>query len=319
MEHTPIILLEEKENRIFIKRDDFIPVSFGGNKARKALKFFEEIDNGGYDHVVTYGSSSSNHCRIIANMSKARDLECTIISPEEESKKTFNSQLMELFGANIITVPVNEVSVTIENTLQKLREQGRMPYFIAGGGHGNQGTQAYVDCFEEIVAFENTTDIKFDYVFHASGTGTTQAGLVCGKLINKKDVTVVGISIARKNPRGKQVVIDSVSEYLKENGFSFSQEQINEVVEFVDAYVGDGYGKKTDAVDETVKEMMCKYATPMDSTYVGKAYWGMKEYIQSKKIENKNILFIHTGGTPLFFDDLNRFLSKDEKDEHFNS
>jgi len=43
----------------------------------------------------------------------------------------------------------------------------------------------------------------------------------------------------------------------------------------------------------------------MDTIYTGKAYWGMKEYIKKNNINNKNILFLHTGGVPLFFDNLN--------------
>lgn len=45
----------------------------------------------------------------------------------------------------------------------------------------------------------------------------------------------------------------------------------------------------------------------MDTTYTGKAYWGMKEHIKKYQITEKNILFIHTGGTPLFFDDLGKY------------
>jgi D-cysteine desulfhydrase len=97
MRSTPINLLEMEKNRIFIKSEDLIPVSFGGNKARKAYNFFKEIDEGSFDYVVTYGSSSSNHCRIIANMSASRNLPCLIISPEEESEKTFNSLLGMFF------------------------------------------------------------------------------------------------------------------------------------------------------------------------------------------------------------------------------
>lgn len=45
MENTPIQFLDtEQENALYIKRDDLIPYSFGGNKARKACLFFEEID-----------------------------------------------------------------------------------------------------------------------------------------------------------------------------------------------------------------------------------------------------------------------------------
>ncbi len=306
MKITPIALLEDEENRIFIKRDDFVPVSFGGNKARKALHFFKEIDEGGYNHVVTYGSSSSNHCRIIANMSKSRGLPCTIISPSEESEITFNSKLMEFFGAQIITVPVADVSETIEKTMQLLFSEGKKPYFIAGGGHGNHGTQAYVDCFEEILSYEKENKCQFDYIFHASGTGTTQAGLVCAKLIHNKATNIVGISIARKNPRGGQVVEDSVKEYLDANGVTLLSEQIKANVIFDDSYIGEGYGKKTAEIDGVITQVLCKYGIPMDSTYVGKAYWGMLQYIKKHGIQNKNILFIHTGGTPLFFDDLNR-------------
>ena len=74
---------ERLGNRLLIKREDLIPFSFGGNKARKAALFFEEIDQSGSDCVVTYGSGSSNHCRVVANMCAQRGLDCLIISPAE--------------------------------------------------------------------------------------------------------------------------------------------------------------------------------------------------------------------------------------------
>lgn len=71
--NTPIVYMGmEQGNKLYIKRDDLVPYSFGGNKARKGVLFFEEIEKGGYDCVVTYGSSHSNHCRIISNMAAAR-------------------------------------------------------------------------------------------------------------------------------------------------------------------------------------------------------------------------------------------------------
>lgn len=94
------------QNRLYIKREDLIPFSFGGNKARKAKLFFHEIDSGSYDCVVTYGSSSSNHCRVVANMAAARGMKCYIVSPEEASEETYNSNMMELFGAEITVCPV---------------------------------------------------------------------------------------------------------------------------------------------------------------------------------------------------------------------
>ena len=75
------------ENKLYIMRDDLIPYSFGGNKARKAKLFFEDMKNNGSDSVVTYGSSSSNHCRIIANLAASNKMSCYIITPNQNLKK----------------------------------------------------------------------------------------------------------------------------------------------------------------------------------------------------------------------------------------
>lgn len=288
------------ENHVFLKREDLIPFSFGGNKARKAILFFEDFDRGEYDCVITYGSSSSNHCRIIANICASRQIDCYIISPKEASVETINTKMIHLFGAEILTVPVCDVARTIEKKLSELRSDGRCPYFIPGGGHGNIGTQAFVNCYEEIKHYKE----KFDYIFFASGTGTTHAGLVAGKLLNKGKEKIVGISIARKNPRGKQVVLDSIVEYLRDS--SFPVKCIDDEIIFIDKYVGNGYGSYCDSVSETIKEVLIKYGIPLDPTYTGKAFTGMKDYIYTNKIKGMNILFIHTGGTPLFFDILNK-------------
>lgn len=304
---TPIHCIDMNDaNNMYIKREDFIPFSFGGNKARKAKLFFEQIDHGNFDCVVTYGSSSSNHCRIVANMAAERGMPCCIISPEEVSEATYNRDLMGLFGAEIMVCPVNDVHAVIEAKIADLKANGFMPYFIAGGGHGNLGTQAYVDCYEEIRDYEKENNIHFDYIFHASGTGTTQAGLICGQLINRDDRKIIGISIARRNPRGCNVVLESVTDYFKEHGVVVPMDDIHNATIFVDDYVGDGYGASTPVVDEWIKNAMIRYGIPLDATYTGKAFAGMIDFIKKNSIIDKNILFIHTGGTPLFFNFLTR-------------
>lgn len=298
---TPIQHLGKMlDNNIYMKREDLIPFSFGGNKARKARFFFREIDAGDYDTVVTYGSGSSNHCRIVANMASARGMGCVIISAEETAETTFNSDLMTFFGAEIKVCPVSEVHDTIECTLDDLRNANRKPYFIPGGGHGKQGTAAYVECYDEICGYEASAGVKFDYIFFASGTGATHAGLVCGKLLHHDKREIVGISIARRNPRGRQVVVDSVEEYLE--GKEFTEDEINKAVEFQDAYILSGYGAHNDEIDKTVEMMMKKYGIPLDTTYTGKAFCGMQKYLTEHSITGKRVLFIHTGGTPLFFE-----------------
>lgn len=300
---------------LYMKREDMIPYSFGGNKARKAVLFQKEVRKGDYDCVVTYGSSHSNHCRVIANMAAASGKKCIIIEPSEVSDETNNSRLIEVFGAEFITVHVSEVRKTIDDTLERLKSEGHKPYFIMGGGHGNIGTQAYVNCYREIKEFEKENDIKFDYIFFASGTGTTQAGLVCGQLLEEDDRKIVGISIARKNPRGRDVVLESIRDYLGKDpvslsGRSITEADIQDKTIFLDDYIGDGYGIINPEILKTIKTVLIKYGVALDGTYTGKAFWGMSQYVRQNNLADKNILFIHTGGTPLFFDDLNKLWRK---------
>lgn len=293
-----------ENNQLWMKREDLIPFSFGGNKARKAQLFFREIDKGDYDCVVTYGSGSSNHCRIVANECCRRSIPCYIISPEEASEPTFNSQLMKLFGAEITIVPVSRVHDTIEAKIAELKAIGRRPYFIEGGGHGNIGTEAYVQCYQEILEYEREESVHFDYIFFASGTGTTHAGLVSGQILNGDEREIIGISIARKNPRGRDVVLDSIRSYL---GKRVSEEQLQKKTIFIDDYTF-GYGKDDRRVIDIMETILKEYGIPLDATYTGKAFMGMTEYIGKEQIRGKSILFIHTGGTPLFFDTLRKGL-----------
>lgn len=298
---TPIEPLngEYGSNRCFVKRDDLLPFSFGGNKVRKAAEFYKGIKKNDVDMVMTYGSNSSNHCRITANMAAAMGIACHIISPEENREILYNTQMVEQFGGTIETCPVSMVAKTIENRKKAYIEEGRKPYFITGGGHGNPGTRAYVKAYQEILDYEKMNDIRFDYIFHASGTGTTQAGLVCGKLLYGGTGRIIGISIAREAGRGRQVVKDSIREYLGER---FDRLYTEEELTFTDAYRLEGYGKYDNAIMDTIQKVMNQEGIPLDSTYVGKAFHGMCQYLEEHEIKDKNILFIHTGGTPLYFD-----------------
>ena len=121
-------LMNLASNELFVMRDDLIPYSFGGNKVRKAMLFFQEIEKGNYDTVVTYGSSSSNHCRIIANMAAARGMHCHIISTESD-ENAINRKMVALFHADITVCDVTDVAQTIARVMNGYSANGRKAYF----------------------------------------------------------------------------------------------------------------------------------------------------------------------------------------------
>ncbi len=298
---------DSRANDIFVKRDDKIGPDFGGNKARKLEYFFEDINNKKVNYIVTYGSTHSNHCRLTASYAAQFDLSCLLIlaEPEQEPEYNGNFFLYDLLDAEITYTSVDSVEETISNELERLKSEGYNPYFIPGGGHGNLGTEAYVEASREIKYQEEDMNIYFDYIFFASGTGTTQAGLVIGNEIYDIAEEIIGISIAREEERGRKIIGESIKEYCDENEISMGD--INKKINFVTDFIGDGYGDTKLEVKRVIKKVAKKEGIMLDPIYTGKAFYGMQEYIRKNDIKDQNILFIHTGGIPIIFNHTEEF------------
>lgn len=307
---TPIQKINNLENNnFFMKRDDLIPFSFGGNKVRIALEFIKDLENKNCNLMIAYGNSRSNLCRVISNMCYIKKIECWIISPiedDEEYIETNNSILVKSIVQKIITCRKNEVPDVIQKTLNEAINLGKKPYYIYDSENEKCTRNAYKKCYQEILNFEKETDIFFKYIFFASGTGTTQSGLICGMIDNKeKNRKIIGISNARNRERGKSIIDKNIEKYIIDNNLK-DQEYFHNY-DFIDEYVLEGYGKYNSDVVECVRNMYYENGIPMDVTYTGKAFWGMNKYLKKNNISNENILFIHTGGTPLFFDNIQLF------------
>ena len=54
------------QNRLYIKRDDLLPFSFGGNKVRIAQCYLQDMQHTSGSHVVCYGNARSNLCRAMS-------------------------------------------------------------------------------------------------------------------------------------------------------------------------------------------------------------------------------------------------------------
>lgn len=67
--YTPIIELKTLNdmNRIFVKREELIPFSFGGNKVRIAEEYINHMKTENKTCMVSYGSQKSNLCRVLSN------------------------------------------------------------------------------------------------------------------------------------------------------------------------------------------------------------------------------------------------------------
>jgi D-cysteine desulfhydrase len=309
--NTPIHSMNYNDggNKFYIKRDDLLPFSFGGNKVRIAEHYFRDMVRKGCDCIITYGSSQSNLSRVIANMSKSKGIHCYVISSSDnadELTETNNSKIVRSLEADLIYCNKDNVAETVLNTINDCKSKGLKPYYIYGDiyGKGNEevAVQAYIEAYDEICEYERDAGYKFDYIFHASGTGMTQSGLICGKLKWNDTKKIIGISIARGKELGRNIIIQNVSRYCNDQGVAYQEHDIH----FEDKYICGGYGKYNYKIFRVVKEVFNLDGIPLDTTYTGKAFWGMIEYLKENKVKDSRVLFIHTGGLPLFFDNLNK-------------
>ena len=116
----------------------------------------------------------------------------------------------------------------------------------------------------------------------------------------------MGISVSRNETRGKQVIARNLEEYAQMHKSSLPQ-NFKEKILFTDQYMENGYGTYSQDTADLIRSIYRSEGTPLDMTYTGKAFCGMVKYLEDHQIRNKNILFLHTGGTPLFFDFLEEY------------
>lgn len=307
MYRTPIEKLENLSScNIYIKRDDLIPFSFGGNKVRIAQEYFEDMARKKKNCIIGYGSSKSNLCRVISNMAYSKNIPCIIISPNENDGsrvESNNSFLVKSCNAKYIICKKDEVASTIEKTLIDCEKNNLNPYYINGNkyGTGNEAipVNAYKKVYDEIIQQCKELNIVFDYIFLATGTGMTQAGLISGQIVSGGSEKIIGISVARNRDVESNVIRKYITSYLNE-----VENLTNYEINIIDEYLCNGYGCYDDSIIKIINTIYKNYGIPLDTTYTGKAFNGMLKFIEANKINKKNILFIHTGGTPLFFDNI---------------
>ena len=278
--------------RVF--RDDLYPFLGGGNKGRKILAIEKDILIKGCDAIVTTGGIQSNHCRAAAVLAASRGWECTLVlhgSHEDFDAENGNALLMRVSGANIVFADPLQIGDEMDKAMDDYRLKGLEPYYIWGGGHTFDGGLAYIEAVRELKEYCTDNSWYPDYIFHASGTGSTQAGLLAG--LDKYDLSskVVGISVARTRTRAEEVVGSFYNELTEH----YSIKSTGRRVEVSDDYLFGGYEKYSSELLELSRSSIKTYGFALDTTYTGKAFIGMQDYIKKNQIEG-NVLFWHTGG-----------------------
>lgn len=304
---TPIHFIEQDENgnRFYLKREDFLPFSFGGNKLRIALGYLEDFHREEADRLIAYGNPRSNLCRVLANLCAAESVPFTVISPADDSgerAESFNGRLCALFDAEIVPCTKQNVAETVDRVFADCTRRGEKPYYIYGNRFG-QGREevpprAIAPVFDEIITQETDMGLHFDTLALTAATGMTLAGLAAGAILRRDDRALWGFSAARS----EAALQTSALRYLNAwRDFTHTDSDFTPNL-CCFAREGESYGIYGEEIQSEILRMMKIHGVPMDGTYTGKAWYALKQKAQG--FSGKTVLFLHTGGTPLFFDAL---------------
>lgn len=293
------VILDNKHicnRKIIILRDDLFPSIGGGNKARKANFYEKSMSDAGFNACVTTGGIQSNHNRAIALMCAKNGWRCHIVyhgAKERFDSEEGNALLVRKSGATYEFVEADQIGSAMDAAIQRFITDGYNPMYIHGGGHDLPGGIALVEAVKELKKKCDETGYKPQYIFHASGTGSTQAGIAVGlDLVGWSDVKLIGISVARQKERGTQVIVDFANNLAANYGL---KKVYTGSIDFNSDYLCGGYEKYTPEMAEYLDKVMRETGIMFDTTYSGKAFYGMMDYIKKNNI-TENVLFWHTGG-----------------------
>ena len=297
---TNILILDQiKIDDCLIKvvRDDIFPFIGGGSKARKAVEYEKFLKEEGYNAVVTCGGVQSNHNRAMALMSAKNGWKCHLCiqgTKERFLSEKGNALLNRISGAECEFIDPQNTANAMSRAMHSLCCSGYKPFYVTGGGHDLPGGIAYVNAIIELKTACNRVNFKPDYIFLASGTGSTQAGILVGlDLVGWTETKVIGISVARAQERGKKVIAEFANMLAVHYGIN---KDYTDSVIFNDEYLFGGYEHYSDDMFLLLNKTMKNTGLVFDTTYSGKGFYGMMQEIKKNNLYNKNILFWHTGG-----------------------
>ena len=291
---TPLHRLNYRagDTNIYMKRDDLIPFAFGGNKVRLYEYIAPLAMSLNVNKVITFGSLFSNHLRVTAAVCQRLGIgaDLLVLTEDGQEKASINLDLARQFNkVNVAFFKTSEAHDLIDNYLSS-QKGGYL--WVPGGGHMPEAVFGYIDAAKEMEEQLEEMDIMPEGIFLPTGTGTTQAGLLCG--LGKK-CQVIGISVARPPERCKDE-ISSLIDAIRGPSHRGEEKRREEI------YVLEGisYGTFSSEVRDIIVQVARTDAVWLDPIYNAPAFLKMVQYLKTHT-DLKDVVYLNTGGIPNLF------------------
>ena len=309
---TPLQRLERLSDmlgvNLHIKRDDFTGMGlFGGNKIRKLQYFMADALANGAEYVFTFGATQSNHAMQTVTACRRCGLKpvlylMSVVEPDEFPRS--NLLLDRVMDAEIHIVPP-DFRIMLDSAHEQmagLEAEGHKCYEIPGGGAAPIGSAAYIEGYCEMAEQSMAAGFRADYIFHATGSGGTLAGLMAGHNLIGCDAKIISVAVGGDEPVSYSERCAALSnEALKVIGVN---EELVKPSDFniETGYYEPGYEQPNEGTDRAIKLLAVNEGIIVDPVYSGKAFYGMLDHIESGRVpKGSSVLFWHTGGATSLF------------------
>ncbi len=266
-------LFEEKNLRVFIKRDDMIHPFISGNKWRKLKLHIEQAKSQGISQLVTFGGAWSNHILATAAAGAQFQLKTYAFIRGEEVTNPVLS-MCKLFGMQLHFV--DRESYRNKEALFQQAFPAQEAYFIDEGGRSDLGIEGCVSIYEEL---KNT----YQHIILAAGTGTTAAGLLKAIQSQSNDTQLHVVPVLKLG--------DSLANDFNTWGLASKNLYLH-----ADYHFG-GYAKTKPELLAFIQSFVSKTGIMIEPVYTGKMMYGLYDLIKKDQFKpGSHILAIHTGG-----------------------
>jgi len=304
LEHLPHLTQFMGGPHIFVKRDDLLGLTAGGNKTRKLEFLVADALRQGADTLITVGAVQSNHCRLTLAAAVKEGLKCRLVLEQRvpdsyDYNASGNNFLFRLLGVEKTTVVDlgTDLGAAMQAEADELAAEGRKGYVIPGGGSNEIGSLGYASCAQEILGQAFDKGIQFDHLCCASGSGGTHSGILVGMRAMGSSIPVTGISV-RRPVLEQEALIGGLATRTREF-LGLPSELAEGELKIFDDYVGPGYSIPTEEMAQAVRIFARTEGILLDPVYTGKAAAGLLDLIKKGYFQKgEKVLFLHTGGAP---------------------
>lgn len=275
-------LFDEKNVRVYIKRDDLIHPMISGNKWRK-LK--HNIAKAGAKDLLTFGGAFSNH--IVASAAACNYFgknSIGIIRGDKIIPLNPSLEFAHAHGMKLDFISRSEYKEKGDlHFLKKINEKYNSPFIVPEGGANSFGIKGCQELVGEI-------DQAFDYIISAVGTGATVAGIASG--LNKEQ-KVIGVSVLK----GANSLLNEIRDLLLIENSIINTDEIMSSLDLRHEYHFGGYAKIKDELIDFMRFFYTEFGIKTDPVYSGKSLFALFDLLKKDYFaKGSSIVYYHCGG-----------------------